>query len=132
MKYNNVLFLCVENAGRSKMAEAFGKKLGIRCESAGTVPSQKMNPDVKKALEEKNIHVQDEKPRLLTVDMINRSDLVVIMGCSVEESCPAPMANAMKKKVIDWGLDDPKGKSMDEIRLIRDQIETKVRELLVE
>lgn len=132
MKYSKVLFLCVENAGRSKMAEAFGKSFGINCESAGTLPSTKVNEIVEEVMKERGIPLVEGGPKLLTEEMIDRSDLVVIMGCSVEESCPAPLARSMKKKVVDWGLDDPKGRSVKEVRKIRDEIEKRVRELSIE
>ncbi len=132
MKYSKIVFLCVENAGRSKMAEAFGKKYGINCESAGTQPAAGINEIVKQAMNEKGITFEDEKPRMLTKDMIDSSDLVVIMGCSVEESCPAPLARSMEKKVVDWNLEDPKGKTLQEVRKIRDEIEKRVRELSFE
>ena len=132
MKYNKILFLCVENAGRSKMAEAFGKKMGINCESAGTVPATEVNENVRKAMEEKGIPIDTGTPRMLSKDMIDNSDLIVIMGCSVEESCPAPLARAMKKKVVDWGLDDPKNQPIEKVRELRDQIEKKVSELAIE
>jgi protein-tyrosine-phosphatase len=132
MKYNKILFLCVENAGRSVIAEAFAKKMGMNCESAGTVPSTEINPDVIEVMREKGVNIAKNRPRLLDKKMIDDADIVVIMGCSVEESCPAPLARSMKTKVVDWGLDDPKGKSIEEIRVIRDQIEEKVREIYFE
>lgn len=124
-----VLFVCVENAGRSKMAEAFGKKYGLNCISAGTIPSDHINPIVKEVMEEKGIPIDNEKPGMMTREMVDTSDLVVIMGCSVEDSCPAPIVSSMKKKMIDWELDDPKGKPKEEVIKIRDRIELLVREL---
>ena len=114
------------------MAEAFGKKMGINCESAGTVPATEVNENVRKAMEEKEIPIGTGSPRMLSKDMIDNSDLIVIMGCSVEESCPAPLARAMKKKVVDWGLDDPKNQPIEKVREIRDQIEKRVSELAIE
>ena len=127
MKY---LFVCIENAGRSLMAEGFAKKLGLDCESAGTFPSEMINPMAVEAMKEKGIDISSSKPRLMTGDMVRSADLVVIMGCSVEEACPRPIAVEMKKKMVDWGIDDPKGKQMDRVREIRDTIESRVRELL--
>lgn len=124
-----VLFVCIENAGRSQMAEAFGRKYGLDCSSAGTFPSEKVNPDVVEAMKEKGIDMSGRKPATMTDEMVNRADLVVIMGCSVEEACPAPMVSEMRKKMVDWGIDDPKGKTMEEIRVIRDTIEQKVAAL---
>jgi len=64
---------------------------------------------------------------MLTADMISGARLVVTMGCSVEEACPKPMLAAMQKKLVDWRLDDPKGRSIEEVRKIRDEIEKRVR-----
>ena len=66
---------------------------------------------------------------MLTSDMINHARLVITMGCSVEEACPRPMLAAMQKKLVDWNLDDPKGRSIEEVRKIRDEIEKRVREI---
>ena len=66
---------------------------------------------------------------MLTPEMINRSSLVVTMGCSVEEACPKPMLSQMQKKLVDWNLQDPKGKPIEQIREIRDEIEQRVRDL---
>ncbi len=126
MKY---LFVCIENAGRSQMAEGFGKSLGLDCESAGTFPGEKINPMAIEAMREKGIDISHNTPRIMTEDMVRAADLVVIMGCSIEEACPRPIAVEMKKKVIDWGISDPKNKPMEVVREIRDQIERKVKEL---
>ena len=66
---------------------------------------------------------------MLTSEMISQARLVVTMGCSVEEACPRPMLAAMQKKLADWHLDDPKGRSIEEVRRIRDEIEKRVREI---
>ncbi len=124
-----ILFVCVENAGRSQMAQAFAEKYGLKASSAGTVPSSRVNPVVVEAMKEKEIDVSKNVPKLLTSDTINRASLVVTMGCSVEEVCPKPMLAQMQKKLIDWNLQDPKGKSLAEVRVIRDEIEKRVIEL---
>ncbi len=124
-----ILFVCVENAGRSQMAQAFAEKYGLKASSAGTVPSSRVNPVVVEAMKEKGIDVSKNLPKLLTSDTINRASLVVTMGCSVEEVCPKPMLAQMQKKLIDWYLQDPKGKSLAEVRVIRDEIEKRVIEL---
>jgi len=121
--------VCVENAGRSQMAEAFANRHGLNASSAGTVPSAKVNPVVVEAMKEKGIDLAPSKPKMLTVDMINQASLVVTMGCSVEEVCPRPMLAKMQKKLVDWNLPDPKGKSIVEVRRIRDEIEKRVMEL---
>jgi len=124
-----IMFVCVENAGRSQMAQAFAEKLGLKASSAGTVPSSRVNPVVVEAMRERGIDLSRRTPRMLTADMISNAHLVVTMGCSVEEACPKPMLAAMQKKLIDWHLDDPKGKSIEEVRKIRDEIEKRVREI---
>src|SRR5712692_7269744 len=124
-----ILFVCVENAGRSQMAQAFAEKLGLKASSAGTVPSSRVNPVVVEAMRERGIDLSRRTPRILTADMISHARLVVTMGCSVEEACPRPMLAAMQKKLVDWHLDDPKGKSIEEVRRIRDEIEKRVQEI---
>jgi protein-tyrosine-phosphatase len=124
-----VLFVCVENAGRSQMAEAFAKRHGINAVSAGTQPSTAIDPMVVKAMKEKGIAFSDARPKALTSTMIEDADLVVTMGCSVEKVCPAPMIAKMQK-LLDWDLEDPKGKSVQVVRQIRDEIERKVTELV--
>jgi len=111
------------------MAEAFAKKRGLNASSAGTVPSTKVNPIVVEVMKEKGIDLASNKPKMLTNDMINRASLVVTMGCSVEEVCPRPMLAKMQKKLVDWDLADPKGKSIADVRRIRDEIEKRVMEL---
>ena len=78
---------------------------------------------------EKAFNFSLKKPKMLTMEMIDQSDLVVTMGCSVERVCPRPMLDRMQKKVIDWNLEDPKGKSLPEVRRIRNEIERRVEEL---
>ena len=126
---NKPLFVCVENAGRSQMAEAFAKKYGLNASSAGTIPGSKVNPTVLKAMTEKGFDLSKSIPKMLTQEMISEASLVVTMGCSVEEVCPAPLVARMKKKLVDWHLEDPKGKSMEEVRKIRDEIEHRVIDL---
>lgn len=125
----SLLFVCVENAGRSQMAEAFAKELGLVASSAGTMPPESVNPIVVQVMKEKGIDLSSKRPKMLTIDMINQASLVVTMGCSVEEVCPRPMLAKMQKKLVDWDLDDPKGKSVKEVRRIRDEIERRVRKL---
>ena len=108
------------------MAEAFARRVGLEASSAGTIPASKVNPVVVEAMREKGIDLSLKSPRMLTTDMVNKAGLVVTMGCSVEEVCPRPMLAKMQKKLIDWKLDDPKGKSLEEVRGIRDEIERRV------
>ena len=124
------LFVCVENAGRSQMAEAFAKKPGADVSSAGTLPSIVVNPIVVAVMREKGIDISSAKPKMLTAEMIEQADIVVTMGCSVEEVCPAPLIARMKKKLVEWDLDDPKNQPIEKVRAIRDEIERKVASLL--
>jgi len=125
-----VLFVCVENAGRSQMAEAFAKKHGMNARSAGTIPSARINPTVADAMRERGIDISSNQPKILTPELIRDARLVVTMGCSIEEACPKPIVAQMQKKLIEWHLEDPKGKPLEEVRKIRDEIESKVRDLL--
>ncbi len=121
-----ILFVCVENAGRSQMAEAFARKRGLNTLSAGTVPAPSVNPVVVQAMRERGIDISRNSPKMLTNEMIDHAGLVVTMGCSVEEVCPRPMLAKMQKKLVDWDLSDPKGKPIAEVRKIRDEIERRV------
>jgi len=123
-----VLFVCVENAGRSQMAEAFAKKHGMNARSAGTIPSARINPTVVDAMRERGIDISSNQPKILTPELIRDARLVVTMGCSIEEACPKPIVAQMQKKLIEWHLEDPKGKPLGEVRKIRDEIESKVRD----
>ncbi len=127
--FEMILFVCVENAGRSQMAEAFAKQRGLDAMSAGTMPPDKVNPVVVQAMKEKGVDISSKKPKMLTNEMINHASIVITMGCSVEEVCPRPMLAKMQKKLVDWDLEDPKGMSLQEVRTIRDEIERKVIEL---
>lgn len=126
---SRILFVCVENAGRSQMAEAFAKRKGLQATSAGSVPAGSINPTVVEAMAEKAFNLSLKKPRVLTVETIDQADVVITMGCSVEEVCPRPMLAKMQKKLIDWDLEDPKGRPLSEVRRIRDEIERRVEEL---
>ena len=126
-----VLFVCVENAGRSQMAEAFANLLGkgkLVASSAGVMVADRVNPLVVEVMKEKGIDISMNKPKRLTMAMAEKADRIVTMGCSVEKVCPAPLL----KNVIDWELDDPKGKPVEAVRAIRDAIEAKIRKLIAE
>ena len=126
-----ILFVCVENAGRSQMAEAFAKAYGttkIEATSAGTMPSNEVNPIVVRVMQEKGIDLSVNKPKLITNQMVQEADVIIVMGCSAEGFCPAPLLN----KVVDWGIEDPKGKPIEKVREIRDEIERKVKALINE
>lgn len=126
-----ILFICVGNAGRSQMAEAFANYYGkgkLMASSAGTEPADKVNLLVVEAMKEKGIDISENKPKLLDEKMIEEANTVIMMGCSVEELCPAPLF----KKSINWELEDPKDKQLEKIRQIRDEIEKKVLNLVSE
>lgn len=123
-----VLFVCVRNSGRSQMAAAFAERLGkgrVEAESAGTMPSEDVDPVVAEAMAELGIDISRNRPKMLTQEMVDWAHLVVRMGCSIEEVCPAVFVPSE-----DWGLEDPAGKPIEEVRRIRDEVEAKVRELL--
>jgi len=127
----HVLFVCVENAGRSQMAEAFANHYGkgkLVASSAGTMLSDRINPLVVEVMKEKGFDISKNKPKLLTTKMMEEADQIITMGCSVEKFCPAPLL----KNVIDWRLGDPKGKPIERVRKIRDEIESKVLEFIAE
>lgn len=123
-----VLFVCVHNAGRSRMAEAFFNQLAgdrYRGMSAGTEPARRPHPEVMEAMAEVHLPLENTPGTLLTQEMTDDALLVVGMGCAVEEACPA-----LRVPLEDWALDDPKGKSPDEVAEIRDMIEMRVRNLV--
>ena len=125
----NILFVCVENAGRSQMAEAFFKKFAknrFNVISAGTSPSSNLNPIVVSVMGEIGIDLKNQNPQLLSSSMIENSNKTVNMGCMDKESCPSLFV----KDVENWNIDDPKGKSIEDVRKIRDQIEKDVLNLL--
>lgn len=125
----NILFVCVENAGRSQMAEAFFRKFASKhfCAlSAGTIPSSQLNPLVVQVMKEIGIDMINQKPKVLSDDLITNSSKTVNMGCMDKESCPSLFA----KDVLDWNIPDPKEKSLDEVRVIRDKIKLEVLNLI--
>jgi arsenate reductase (thioredoxin) len=124
------LFVCVENAGRSQMAEAIARAYGVDASSAGTIPASAVNSTVVEAMKERGLNLASNKPKMLTNQMIEEADYVVTMGCRVEDVCPKPLIVKMEKKLVDWHIDDPKGKPIEEVRKIRSEIESKVLELL--
>jgi len=121
----NILFVCVENAGRSQMAEAFFKKYAgdkFDAVSAGTSPSFKLNPLVIQVMKEIGIDMTAQFPKKLSDSMIINSSKTVNMGCMDKESCPALFVN----DVLDWNISDPKEKSIEQVRIIRDQIKHEI------
>ncbi|MQF82619.1 MIP family channel protein [SAR202 cluster bacterium AD-802-E10_MRT_200m] len=123
-----VLFACVHNSGRSQMAEAFARKIwgnSIIFESAGTDPADRVNPLVVKAMEEKGIKIGDHTPRLLTQEIYDNADRVITMGCSISDVCAS-----IDETTEDWALEDPEGKTLEDIRVIRNEIEVRIKALL--
>lgn len=125
-----ILFVCVHNAGRSVMAEAFfnraaaGRGTGV---SAGTVPQDAPHPEVVGAMREVGIDVSNHRGRLLTDELVRSAERVITMGCAIDaDACPA----VLYADVEDWGLDDPQGKDPGAVRRIRDEIRRRVDELV--
>ena len=122
-----VLFVCVHNAGRSQMAAAFlrhnaGDRVVVR--SAGSMPATEVNPGVVASLNEVGIELEDAVPKRLTDAAVQESDVVITMGCG--DVCPVYPS----KRYLDWELDDPAGKSVEDIRPIRDEISRRVQDLV--
>lgn len=125
----SVLFVCVHNAGRSQMAAAFLTHLaGDRAEvrSAGSAPADAVNPAVAEAMREVGIDISAEIPKVLTVEAVRASDVVITMGCG--DTCPVLPG----RRYLDWDLSDPAGQDVAAVRPIRDEIERRVRGLLTD
>ncbi len=124
-----VLFVCVHNAGRSQMAAGYLQALaGDRVDvySAGSEPADKINAMAVAAMAEEGIDISGHTPRLLTTDAVREADVVVTMGCG--DACPIFPG----KRYEDWELADPAGLPLDEVRTIRDDIKSRVQNLLAE
>jgi arsenate reductase len=122
-----VLFLCVHNAGRSQMAMGFFQHLageGALAWSGGSEPGSQVNPSAIEAMRERGIDISTEFPKPWTEEVVRAADVVVTMGCG--DACPVYPG----KRYLDWELDDPAGKSVEDVRPVRDEIERRVRELL--
>jgi arsenate reductase (thioredoxin) len=126
---STVLFVCLHNAGRSQMSEAlFNREAAGRhtALSAGTTPGERVHPEVVEVMRELGIDLADRRPQVLTRELAEQVDVVVTMGCGDE--CPFIPG----KRYIDWELDDPKGRPVDEVRVTRDEIERRIVSLLAE
>jgi len=124
-----ILFVCIENAGRSQMAEGFFNKSapeGYRALSAGTKPVSQINPVVIDVMKEIDIDISNQKSKEITEDMMRNSFKTVNMGCMDKESCPTLFLS----NVLDWNLEDPKDKPIDKVREIRDEVKLRVKELV--
>jgi len=130
---SDVLFVCVHNAGRSQMAKALfnwlagERRLSLRAESAGTEPGESIHQNVLDAMKELGLDLSKERPRLMTNAMVEQARRVITMGCAVDsDACPA----IFLRDVEDWGLPDPKGRSLEEVRAIRETIRQRVEALI--
>jgi len=126
---HQVLFACVHNAGRSQMAAALFNDLADPAKahglSAGTIPGAAVHPEVRDAMREVGIDLTAARPRLLTPDLASRAHMLITMGCG--EECP--YVPGVERD--DWALPDPKGRPMDEVRAIRDDLRARVAALVV-
>ena len=124
-----VLFVCIHNAGRSQMAAGYMTALSggrVTVRSGGSEPGTEINPIAIQAMAEEGIDISQGVPQLMTTEQVQASDVVITMGCG--DVCPVFPG----KRYEDWSLDDPKGKGIDEVRPIRDDIRARVEELLAE
>ena len=129
MKKKSIVFVCVENARRSQMAEGFANAFGrgkLEVYSAGSGPSSQIDPPVIEVMKEEGIDLSGKRPKGLNDLPSSQMDYLISMGC--EETCPAVLA----KKIIEWQIPDPKGKSIDVFREVRDLIKNKVKTLYEE
>ena len=128
-KKATVLFVCVHNAGRSQMAAGYLNALAgdrIQVLSAGTEPKDQVNPSAIAAMAEEGIDIANNTPKVLTEESVKESDYVITMGCG--DKCPFFPG----RTYLDWPLNDPAGKGVDEVRPIRDEIRQKVEALIQE
>jgi arsenate reductase (thioredoxin) len=124
-----ILFVCVENAGRSQIAEGFFRKYapeGYEPISAGTKPTSQINPIAVQAMDEVGVDIKRQKPKEITEDVMRNSTKIVNMGCMDKSFCPTLFI----PNLIDWGIEDPKVKSIEQVRRIRDDIEQRIRQLV--
>jgi arsenate reductase len=129
MAVPEVLFVCVENAGRSQMAAGLLDKLAegrVHVRSAGSAPADEVHPNVRRAMAEVGVDLQREFPKPLNDAAVRAADAVITMGCG--DACPVYPG----KRYEDWELEDPAGKDLEAVRRIRDEIEGRVRGLLGE
>ena len=124
-----VLFVCVHNAGRSQMAAALlahHADGAVDVRSAGSAPADSINPAVREAMAEIGLDLSREVPKKLTTDAVEAADVVITMGCG--DACPVFPG----KQYLDWQLEDPAGKGVEDVRPIREEIDRRVRALLTE
>jgi arsenate reductase (thioredoxin) len=124
-----ILFVCIHNAGRSQMAAGYARALSggaVEVRSGGSEPGNEINPIAILAMQEEGIDISEAVPQLMTTEQVKDSDVVITMGCG--DVCPIFPG----KRYEDWELTDPKGKELDEVRAIRDDIKGRVEALLAE
>jgi arsenate reductase (thioredoxin) len=124
-----VLFVCLHNAGRSQMSQALFERASDgrhSALSAGTTPAERVHPEVVEVMRELDIDLADRRPRLLTNELAERADIMVTMGCG--DACPYIPG----KRYIDWDIPDPRGEPIDTVRGIREEIRSRVDQLLAE
>jgi arsenate reductase (thioredoxin) len=129
MDKKTILFVCVHNAGRSQMAAGFMRELGgdrVEVLSAGSAPKDSINPVAVEAMAELGIDISTQQPKVLTLESVQASDVVITMGCG--DACPYYPG----KRYEDWKLDDPAGQGLESVRLIRDEIRSRIEGLLKE
>jgi arsenate reductase len=119
----NVLFVCVQNAGRSQIAQALYERIGGTARSAGTAPADRVHPEVVEVMREVGVDLADRKPHGLDDSDVKWADVVVTMGCG--DACPVLPG----KRYIDWDLPDPAGRRPEEVRAIRNEIQRLVNDL---
>lgn len=125
----SVLFVCVHNAGRSQMGAAYTHHLSggaVEVRSAGSAPAESINPAVRAAMLEEGIDISHERPKILTTQAVEASDVVITMGCG--DTCPYFPG----KRYLDWELPDPAGAGVESVRPIRDEVRRRVEGLLGE
>jgi protein-tyrosine-phosphatase len=125
----SALFVCVHNAGRSQMAAGYLRHLSggaVEVRSAGSMPADQINPIAVEAMLEEGIDIRTERPKVLTTDAVQASDVVITMGCG--DVCPIFPG----KRYEDWALEDPAGQGIESVRPIRDEIRRRVEVLLGE
>ncbi|MEW5841619.1 MAG: arsenate reductase ArsC [Thermoproteota archaeon] len=128
-RVKTILFVCVENAGRSQMAEGFFRKYapeGYVAVSAGTRPAGEVNPLAVQVMKEAGVDITGQKSKAVTEEMIRAAEKAVNMGCMDRAECPLLFLN----NPVEWGIEDPKGKPIEKVREIRDEIERRVKELV--
>jgi arsenate reductase len=118
-----VLFVCVQNAGRSQLAQALYERRGGEARSAGSEPADSVHPEAVEALREVGIDIEGRKPRGISRGDVEWTELVVTMGCG--DACPVLPG----KRYVDWELPDPSNMSLDQVRTLRDEIDARVSRL---